>query len=63
MLNNVLVLVHGPEVDHSTNRLYINKQIQLKGFATRDFVFENKLEGRHYTTEPFESNCSTYVYF
>lgn len=49
MLSNVLVLVHGPEVDHSTNRLYLNKQIQLKGFGTRDFVFENKLEGRHHT--------------
>ena len=46
MLSNVLVLVHGSEVDHSTNRLYINKQVQMKGFGTKDFVFDNKFEGR-----------------
>lgn len=46
MLSNVLILVHGPEVDHSTNRLYINKYIQHKGaISTKDFNFENKLEG------------------
>ena len=46
MLSKVLVLVHGSEVDHSTNRLYINKQVQMKGFGTKDFVFDNKFEGR-----------------
>ncbi len=45
-MSNVLVLVHGPEIEHSTNRLYINKYIQVKGhYSTKDFVFDNKLEG------------------
>lgn len=47
MLSNVLVLVHGPEIEHSTNRLYINKYIQVKGhYSTKDFAFDNKLEGK-----------------
>ena len=46
MLSNVLILIHGPEADQSTNRLYLNKFIQLKGsLANRDLSFENKLEG------------------
>ena len=47
MMSNVFVLVHGPEMEHNTNRLYINKFIQMKGhYATKDFVFDNKFEGR-----------------
>lgn len=57
MLSNVLVLVHGPEVDHSTNRLYINKQVQMKGFGTKDFVFDNKFEGKQLK----QVKCSDYL--
>ena len=47
MMSNVFVLVHGPEMEHNTNRLYINKFIQMKGhYATKDFVFDNIFEGR-----------------
>lgn len=63
MLSNVLVLVHGSEVDHSTNRLYINKQVQMKGFGTKDFVFDNKFEGRKSGTVEKYSLTNTCVYF
>lgn len=45
VLSNSVVLVHGPESEKTTNRLYINQYSLLKGkFATYDLDVENKLE-------------------
>lgn len=59
MLSNVLILIHGPEADQSTNRLYLNKFIQLKGsIANRDLSFENKLEGMPLLSEIATENSN-----
>lgn len=45
MVSNSFVIVHGPESEKTTNRLYVNQYTTLKGkFVTQDLEFGNKLE-------------------
>lgn len=46
-MSNTFVLVHGPESEQTTNRLYVNQYALLKGkFVTNDLDVENKLESK-----------------
>lgn len=46
-MSNTMILLHGPESEQSTNRLYINQYSLIKGeIVKKDYVSENKLEGK-----------------